>query len=105
MECVNKQFTFTVKHCEKQYSSLFKIIKGVVIWNLAEKEEAKPEAPFYKYLIVGAGTSSVSAYRAIKASDPKAKVSHIIQVLRSDNGKSIHSRVLEKKFSCQQLYM
>ncbi|XP_048779085.2 apoptosis-inducing factor 1, mitochondrial-like [Ostrea edulis] len=38
------------------------------------KEEATPEPPFYKYLIVGAGTSSVAAYRAIKARDPKAKI-------------------------------
>ncbi|XP_061189197.1 apoptosis-inducing factor 1, mitochondrial-like [Saccostrea echinata] len=37
-------------------------------------ETSTPEPPFYKYLIVGAGTSSVAAYRAIKARDPKAKV-------------------------------
>lgn len=41
---------------------------------LADKESSDTELPFYKYLIVGAGTSSVSAYRAIKARDPKAKV-------------------------------
>lgn len=40
----------------------------------ADKESSDTELPFYKYLIVGAGTSSVSAYRAIKARDPKAKV-------------------------------
>lgn len=40
----------------------------------ADRESSDTELPFYKYLIVGAGTSSVSAYRAIKARDPKAKV-------------------------------
>lgn len=39
-----------------------------------DRESSDTELPFYKYLIVGAGTSSVSAYRAIKARDPKAKI-------------------------------
>lgn len=39
-----------------------------------DKASSDTELPFYKYLIVGAGTSSVSAYRAIKARDPKAKI-------------------------------
>ncbi|XP_078323336.1 apoptosis-inducing factor 1, mitochondrial-like isoform X2 [Crassostrea virginica] len=41
-----------------------------------QTDDKTPESwtPFYKYLIVGGGTSSVSAYRAIKARDPKAKI-------------------------------